>query len=131
MRLLLDTHIAIWAVSVPEKLPARWVAEIADPDNALAVSVVSLWEIAVKRPLKRGSDWDMSIEVSRAKTLFRMASFDLLSIEIDHLVALETLPLHHRDPFDRLLVATSYADTYRLVTHDRAIAAYGDHVIVI
>lgn len=131
MRLLLDTHIAIWAVSVFDKLPAKWAEAIADPDNDVAVSVVSLWEIAVKRPLKRGTDWDMSIEVNRARTLFRAAPFDILSIDIDHLIALQTLPLHHRDPFDRLLVATAFTDTYRLITHDRALAAYGDHVIVV
>ena len=56
---------------------------------------------------------------------------NIVNIEVGQLAILESLPLHHRDPFDRLLVATAYADTYRLITTDRALTAYGDHIMLI
>ncbi|MEI9927421.1 MAG: type II toxin-antitoxin system VapC family toxin [Sphingomonas sp.] len=128
---MLDTHVALWAVTAPERLSATMADLIADPDNDVAVSIASLWELAIKRPLQRGTDWDIGMPAERAAAEFRAASLDILAIEVRHLSALEALPPHHGDPFDRLLVAIAHADTYRLVTHDKRLAAYGDHVLLV
>ena len=105
--------------------------QITDPDNDIAVSIVSLWEIAIKLPLRRGTEWDIELTVEQAMAEFDAAQFDVIGIGVRHLSVIETLPPHHGDPFDRLLVATAYADTYRLVTHDRQLMKYGDQIILI
>ncbi|TPG20378.1 type II toxin-antitoxin system VapC family toxin [Sphingomonas koreensis] len=130
MRLLLDTHVAIWAVSSVETLPESVAAMIAEPANEVSVSMASLWEIAIKNSLgpRRTA---IGLSTAQAIEEFTAASFEVLPIEVRHALGVERLPHLHGDPFDRLLIATAEADTYRLVTHDRALAAYGDYVILV
>jgi PIN domain nuclease of toxin-antitoxin system len=129
--LLLDTHVAIWAVTGADALPASIAATIADPGNEVAVSMASLWEIAIKGSLAPSRRDSTGMSAEQAMEEFAAASFEIVPIEFKHVKCVESLPPFHRDPFDRLLVATALADTYRLVTHDRALAAYGDHVMVV
>lgn len=130
MRLLLDTHIALWAVTAPERLSDAVQRQIIDPDNDVAVSIVALWEIAIKRSVTRRRGAAAILAPGDARNAFAEAAFDLLAITVDHVEAVEQMPYHHRDPFDRLFVATAMVDGYRLVTRDSALAAYGDFVIV-
>ena len=125
MRLLLDTHVALWALLDDVRLPARARALIADEANSVAVSVASVWEIAIKHSLQRG---DMPVTGAQALHWFRRAGYALLDIKPEHAVAVESLPPLHADPFDRLLVAQALTEPLHLLTHDAAVACYSDAI---
>ena len=131
MRLLLDTHIALWAIANPEKLSARAQALIDDRDNQVFVSVVTIWEIAIKRALGRRGAGAMPVSSAEALYFFRAAEFDLLDICPAHVIAVETLPLLHADPFDRILIAQALTEPLRLLTGDAKVAAYSDTIILV
>ena len=131
MRLLLDTHIALWAVVDDPKLPAKAVELIADPANEVFVSVASLWEIAIKRALARGGPNDMTVSAQEALGYFQGAGYMLLDIQSTHVVAIEGLPMLHADPFDRILVAQALSVPLRLLTRDVRVARYSDMIIIV
>lgn len=131
MRLLLDTHIALWALLDDPRLSGDVRALILDPSNTVAVSVVSIWEITIKHALSRGRAGDILIPGSTALGYFRAAGYDILSISAAHAVAIETLPALHADPFDRLLVAQAHVESLRLVTADRQVASYDPGILLI
>ncbi|UEM06836.1 type II toxin-antitoxin system VapC family toxin (plasmid) [Skermanella rosea] len=131
MRLLLDTHIALWAIIDSPNLTARIRELIIDPGNIITVSTVSVWEIAIKHALARGKPTDMPISGAEALHYFRAAGYVLLNISPEHAAAVEQLPDLHADPFDRLLVAQSMVEPLRLLTHDAKVAAYSDQVILL
>ena len=118
-RLLLDTHTLVWALSAPRRLPARAAASIRDPDNDVFVSAVSTWEIAIKSVLGKIRA-DLAVIVRGA----READFEELPVTVSHTLQLRALPPHHRDPFDRLLVAQAIEERLTIVSQDRVIAAY-------
>lgn len=128
MRLLLDTHVALWALTDDPRLSERARALIADPANDVLVSSASVWEIAIKHALGRG---DMPISGDQALDWFRQAGYQLLPIAPGHAAAVEHLPDHHRDPFDRMLVAQAMAEPLRLLTHDPLVLRYGDMAIAV
>jgi PIN domain nuclease of toxin-antitoxin system len=122
MRLLLDTHVFIWWADAPERLTSNALAALEDDTNDLILSVVSLWEIQIKiqlgklklaRPLKE------LVESQQATN-----GLQLLPIELPHVLALAALPLHHKDPFDRMLIAQSMVEDLTLITADDKLAAY-------
>jgi PIN domain nuclease of toxin-antitoxin system len=123
---LLDTHIALWALTDDARLSAGARALIEDPANQVAVSAASVWEIAIKHGLGRG---DMPVSGAAALDWFRQAGYDLLPVTPDHAAAVEALPDHHRDPFDRLLIAQATSEPMRLITRDPLVALYGGAVI--
>ena len=131
MRLLLDTHIAIWAVLDAPMLTDHARQLIQNPANEVAVSLASLWEIAIKNGLKRSGAGAIGFSVGIAQEAFAAASFDIQPFDIEVLRAVEQLPHHHGDPFDRLIVATAETFDYRLMTHDQTLAAYGGHVLIV
>ena len=121
MRLLLDTQIAIWAVAGEPRLRADARALIETRANAVWVSTVSLWEIAIKYPLaKRFGAPPFS--ASEALAAFREAGFDLLDVAVPHAMTFETLQLKHGDPFDRMLLAQAVCEGMRFMTADRAMS---------
>jgi len=130
VNLLLDTHIALWAVEDNPRLSQAARTLILDPSATLYVSVVSLWEIATKHSLGRGPE-AMPMPVADAKRFFEASGFVILPVASAHVLTLESLPRHHDDPFDRLLVATALTEPYRLLTHDARLAAYGPIVTVL
>ena len=129
MRLLLDTHIALWAIEDSRKLPRQARAIIAEPDNDVYVSAASLWEIAIKHGLRRRGRNAMPISAAEAREFFHAAGYGFLPMTIDHVCAVEQLPQLHADPFDRMLVAQALVEPMRLVTHDARIASYGNVVM--
>lgn len=131
MRVLLDTHIGLWAVTDDPKLPTRARELITEPTNDVFVSVANLWEIAVKHALARGAVNDMPISAQEALGYFREAGYLLLDIVPAHAVAVEGLPPLHADPFDRMLVAQALSVPLRLLTHDLRVARYSDTVILV
>lgn len=128
MRLLLDTHVALWAIADSPRLPAEARRLIADPANEIYASVATVWEIAIKHGLRRA---DMPISGGEAFDWFRQAGYRLLSILPEHAAAVDGLPALHADPFDRILVAQARTEPMRLVTHDAALGAYGEAVLVV
>jgi len=131
VRLLLDTHVALWAIADHSNLSPKARRLIGDPDNQIIVSAASVWEIAIKHAVARGGPNDMPISGADALGYFRAAGFEMLDIAPAHAVATETLARLHADPFDRMLVAQALTTPLRLLTHDSRIAAYSDTVIVI
>ena len=121
MKLLLDTHLLLWAAGEPERLskPARRL--IDDPDNELLFSAASLWEVAIKRRLGR-EDFKVDARLLRRGLLDN--GYSELSIISDHVVATESLPLLHRDPFDRILVAQATVEGVTLLTIDSLVSQY-------
>jgi PIN domain nuclease of toxin-antitoxin system len=128
MKLLLDTHVALWAVTDDPRLSPKARELIATQRNLIWVSAVSIWEIAIKHGLGRG---DMPISGAEALEYFRLSGYRMLPVSPEHAAAIEALPAHHQDPFDRLLVAQSLTEPLRLLTHDTTVARYSDTVILI
>jgi PIN domain nuclease of toxin-antitoxin system len=131
VRLLLDTHVALWAIADHPNLSSKARRLIDDPDNQIVVSTASIWEIAIKHALARGGPNDMPISGAAALGYFRDAGFELLNIASGHATAIETLAPLHADPFDRMLVAQALTEPLRLLTRDSRIAAYSDTVIAV
>lgn len=118
-RLLLDTHALLWALTSPSRLNEYAREAIRDPVNVVYVSAVSGWEIALKSNLGKLEAPDNL----QAKAL--ESGFTLLNVTFSHGVQAGSLPLHHRDPFDRLLIAQAQAEGLLLVTRDERIRRYG------
>ena len=131
MRLLLDTHIAVWAVAKTARLSPEARDFIADPLNSIFVSVVSIWEITIKHALIRGVPNDMILSGHLALDNFRAAGFEILSVTAEHAVAVAKLPPLHKDPFDRMLLAQANVETLQLLTRDAAVARYGGLVMLV
>jgi PIN domain nuclease of toxin-antitoxin system len=129
VRLLLDTHIALWAIADSPRLSRRARELIDNAANDIVVSAASIWEIAIKHALGRGMPNDMPVSGQEALGYFRDAGFELLDVSPLHAAGIEALPPLHGDPFDRILVAQALAIPLRLLTHDPIVAAYSDLVI--
>ena len=125
MNLLLDTHVALWAITDHPGLSATARELILSPRATVWISVASIWEISIKHSLGRG---EMPVSGKDAIRYFRDAGYQFLAIEPEHAAAIETLPKHHHDPFDRLLVAQALIEPMRLLTHDSNVARYGDTI---
>ena len=131
MRVLLDTHIAVWVILDSPRLTERARDLISASGTDVYVSAVSLWEIAIKHGLNRTGPNAMPISARQAHAWFEASNFQSLPVSDAHALAVETLPLHHGDPFDRLLVAQAKAEPMRLLSHDAAMAAYGELVVTV
>lgn len=125
MKLLLDTHLLLWAAGEPQKLSAKARRLLADTNNELMFSAASLWEVAIKRGLGRA---DFQVD----SRLFRRGLLDNGYLELPvfsaHAVAVDSLPPIHKDPFDRLLVAQSLVEGMALLTSDAMVAQYGGSI---
>ena len=121
MKLLLDTHLLLWAAGSPDRLPevARLLFE--DPGYEPRFSAASLWEIAIKRGLGR-SDFQVDARVLRRGLLDN--GYDELAVTSEHAVAIDALAPIHRDPFDRILVAQALVEGITLITADETVAKY-------
>lgn len=122
MSYLLDTHVAIWAVIEPDRIPRRVAAIIEAAAGRVAVSVASVWEIAIKHRLRRPDSPPFSGHEAVAH--FGNAGFSLLGIDACHAAFVERLPPLHHDPFDRLIVAQAIFENLQLVTYDSQLARY-------
>jgi PIN domain nuclease of toxin-antitoxin system len=118
VRLLLDSQVVLWSLQRPERLPAKVVDAITDPGNSVDVSVATLWELAIKQ-----STGKLTVDGDLREHL-KLQAFSELPVLGDHALAVRDLPAHHRDPFDRLLIAQARCEGLTIVTSDRAFAAY-------
>ncbi len=122
MNLLLDTQIALWALIDSSRLSAKARALILIPEATVYFSAATIWEIAIKHRLAKG---DMPVSGKEAAELFLEAGYREMPVSAAHAVATEALPMHHADPFDRILIAQACHEPLRLITHDRQLRAYG------
>lgn len=120
--ILLDTHVFIWLDIAPEKLSATAKRLIIDPNQVLYLSLVSVWEMQIKMQLNKLSLHNGLRETIQAQQAINQVQ--LLPIRVDHVLALDMLPFHHRDPFDRLLIAQTHIEGYTLLTNDGDIEKY-------
>jgi PIN domain nuclease of toxin-antitoxin system len=121
VKLLLDTHLLIWAAEDSEEIPAGAQALIEAAENELYFSVASLWEIAIKRSLNR-SDFQVDVRLLRRGLMDN--GYNELAILSEHAVAVSSLPSIHKDPFDRLLIAQASVEGIMLLTSDAIMARY-------
>jgi PIN domain nuclease of toxin-antitoxin system len=119
LRLLLDTHVLVWWTTLDHRLSKTARATIADSQHQVTISAASLWEVAIKRA--RGL---IKIDVEDLAEAAKADGFEELPIAIRHTYTLQNLVSHHRDPFDRLLIAQSISEHLRLMTGDQEILAY-------
>lgn len=122
MRLLLDTQIALWALTGSAGLGSLAQGLIEDPANEIYVSTASVWEIAIKYALGRG---DMPVSGARAAELFTQAGYRELPVTWRHAAMVDDLPSIHNDPFDRILIAQSLGEPMRLLSRDATLTSYG------
>lgn len=123
MHYLVDTHIFLWWLTDNKKLKESVVKILTDSENQVYVSVTSGWEISIKNkagklPLK-----------TTLKRCFELAGFEILNVSLDHVLSLDGLPLYHKDPFDRILIAQAQAENLTLITSDQKIWKYPVKVI--
>lgn len=116
MRLLLDTQIFIWWDSEPERLSPRLLAFCEDPDNTLVLSVASVWEMQIKIQLGK-LDLDRPLAVI-IEEHWQEDLLELLPVELPHVLALEQLPFHHKDPFDRVIIAQAITEHLTILSVD-------------
>jgi PIN domain nuclease of toxin-antitoxin system len=122
MRLLLDTHALLWWHEGASELSGAATAALSDPTNTVYFSAVNVWEIQIKRHLgKLHLSTPLPQLVDRQH---RVNGFGVLAVRVEHIYRLDTLPLHHRDPFDRLLVAQALEEDLTLLTRDAVVASY-------
>jgi PIN domain nuclease of toxin-antitoxin system len=126
MKALLDTHTFLWAIAEDEKLSPR-ARQIYTGSNDLWLSVVSVWEILInvqsgKLPLPEPTGPYLTKKLAKDQ-------IEILPITLDHVLLTESLPLHHRDPFDRLLIAQSMQEDWPIITADPWFARYSVKVI--
>lgn len=121
MKVLLDTHLLLWAAGMQDRLPAAARDLIADTSNDLFFSAASLWEIAIKTGLGRP---DFKVDARRLRRELRDSGYREIPIGSEHAVALDSLPPIHKDPFDRVLVAQAMIEGILLLTSDPLVGRY-------
>ena len=115
---LLDTHVFIWWMKNDKILPEKLKQLIENQNNLIFLSVISIWEMIVKSKLgklKLPANWSKSFENIR---------FEIMPLELKHILTLEKLPLHHKDPFDRMLISQAISEKTTLITNDQKIKKY-------
>ena len=132
MKLLLDTHIALWALTDPKKLDNSIVEMIEDGENDVFFSVTSVWEIAIKNKIHPEQ---MPLAEEEFVSLCEKTGFERLDIKISHIFALKGLSRSpksspHNDPFDRLLLAQAKTEGLQFLTHDHLIAGYNEPCVM-
>jgi PIN domain nuclease of toxin-antitoxin system len=127
VRLLLDTHVLLWSLAASRRLPAALRELVIDPRNSVSYSAASVWEIAIKSGLGRR---DFRIDLSQVLHAAAATGFLELPVSAAHAARVTTLPAHHKDPFDRILVAQATHEAAILLTNDERLHPYGPVVRV-
>lgn len=127
MRLLLDTHCFLWLNDQPEKLGVLALNACQDPENPLSLSLISLWEIQIKHQLGKLDlkvPWQQMLNMQQTRNDLR-----ILPVSLAHIEQLSQLPMHHRDPFDRMLIAQAQVEGMALISGDGAMEPYDLEVV--
>ena len=126
MRVILDTHVILWALADSRLLSTKARRIIADEGNECLYSPVSLVEISIKH---RKHPKDMPLSAEEARAAFLAAGYRELPFSSAHAASVDELEPYHTDPFDRMLIAQAMAEGCSLISHDDAVAKYGDMVV--
>jgi PIN domain nuclease of toxin-antitoxin system len=124
MRVLLDTHILIWGLCEPDRLNDKTKELLTNIDNIIFVSIASLWELQIKKSLNKitlPDDFTSQLQEN---------GYELLNITHEHISKLDTIPMIHRDPFDRMLISQCIYESIPLVTKDTEIIKYNIQTII-
>ena len=125
MKLLLDTHILLWAAGKPEKLSESARIMLLDERNILFFSSANIWEIVIKNGLGRD---DFRVDPHRLRKMLIINGYNELTITAEHVLRVDSLPQLHKDPFDRMLIAQARSEGMRLLTVDVAVIGYGESI---
>jgi len=127
MRILLDTHVFLWWDSDPGKLSARVNNLLSDPENTIVLSVVSVWEIQIKKQLGKLS---LSIPLDELlESQQQVNELEILPVNLEHVLMLENLPSVHKDPFDRMPAAQAKAENLTIMRADPTLASYDIEIV--
>lgn len=122
MKILLDTNVFIWLNDSPQRVSGKVMSIVANPENHLFLSLISIWEMQIKIQLGKLQLSDALPEIVRTQQVEN--NLELLTISLEHIWALDSLPYHHKDPFDRLLIAQTKAEGMTLVSADGIFGMY-------
>ena len=122
MHIIINTHILIWFLEGKASLLAKHRSFIVDGDNSVLISIASLWEIAIKISL---SKLELSATIPEMIERLHAESIEILAIAPDHVLKVSNLPFHHRDPFDRMIIAQALAEDLPLISIDSDFTKYG------
>ncbi len=128
MKLLLDTHVLLWAAGNPDRLSKSAFRLLSSPENSLFFSAASLWEIVIKLSLGRK---DFQVDPYRLRKELVAHGYSELPIMAEHALRVHSLPPLHKDPFDRMLIAQARSEGLLLVTADYRVAQYGEGVMAV
>lgn len=131
MRLLLDTHIVLWRLTADPRLSKQAIRIMDEEALSTSVSAISIWEVAIKWALRKSRADDMPLSGKSFLAELERALIEPLPVQPIHAAAVDDLPMLHGDPFDRFLLATAKQEGMTLLTHDAALAGYGDFVLVV
>ncbi|MFW5701145.1 MAG: type II toxin-antitoxin system VapC family toxin [Cyclobacteriaceae bacterium] len=126
MHLLLDTHAFIWFAEDDNNLASNIKKEIEFPQNTIYLSIASIWEIAIKMQLNKVS---MNRSIEEILELTAQSSIEIMPILPEHIIKLTKLDFHHRDPFDRIIIAQGLEENLKIVSKDSIFSSYGVDVI--
>jgi PIN domain nuclease of toxin-antitoxin system len=126
MHIILDTHAAIWFVTDDNKLSRFSKRTIEDPQNVCFISIATLWEMGIKYSLDK---LELKAELKKIFEIFFDSGLSLLSISPDHILTYTTLPYHHRDPFDRLIIAQAKHEGLNIISKDSEFKKYDVNLI--
>ena len=127
MNLLIDSHVFVWMHETPNRLSATSAVEIVNPANSIFLSIASVWELQIKIKLGKISFSDKLENVIAIQQ--QINAIQLLPIQLSHVIYLENLQLHHKDPFDRLLISQALAENLTLVSSDPQFPDYGVNLL--
>jgi len=122
LRILLDTHIFLWALFEPTKLSSSLAKMYQDRQNTFFLSLVSIWEIQIKLQLGK-----LTFDIDLQKVITEQLNagyIEILSIKLEHILNIQSLPFHHKDPFNRLLISQAIIEDLFLASSDSMISAY-------
>ena len=122
MRFLIDTHIFIWYIQNSDRLPRSVAVQINDGKNDVLLSIASVWEMAIKQSTGKLNLGDAYARFIREQ--LKINNMALLPVNLEHLEIITTLPFHHRDPFDRLLIAQAIAEDIAIASADSSFSLY-------
>ena len=128
MKLLLDTHIILWVAGQPEKLSESARTLLTSSKNMLFFSAASIWEIVIKLSLGKK---DFKVDPYRLRKMLIVHGYNELPVTAEHALKVNSLPLLHKDPFDRLLLAQARAEGMLLLTVDTSVSQYQESVLAI
>ena len=125
MKLLLDTHILLWAAGQPDKLPESARKMLLDDRNTLFFSSANIWEIVIKKGIGRD---DFKVDPERMRKMLVLNDYKELAITTEHVLRVSALPPLHKDPFDRILIAQARSEGMLLMTVDLSVIKYGEGI---